>query len=248
MTRLRIVPQNAPEPGSEARGRIISAAVRPFSRRGYHNTIADLANAIGQTSGAIFHHLNGKEDLLRAVVDWLARGRKAYSEVAKGTANDSHQLLEETGRVMRGHYHGNSEATICLAALAAEFAGSNQPMEERLKEVYEVFIEAFAHSRATTRRCATRARRPSSSWDRSKTWPFRDCSGKMSTASTAFPKPFLPCSANGEIKNRGGCGRQGPTLGRQLLCIKTFGPQDGMMIVTTTQHQGGRQCRFLSIP
>lgn len=147
MTRLRIVKKDHPEPLSETRARIISAAVRLFSRQGYHKTtIADLATAIGQTSGAIFHHFAGKEDLLHAVVDWLARGLKAYSDVAKRTENGSHQILEETVRVMREHYQRNPEATICLVALATEFAGSNNPIEERLKEAYEVFIAAFAHS------------------------------------------------------------------------------------------------------
>lgn len=147
MTRPRVVKKDHLEPASETRARIIGAAVRLFSRQGYHKTtIADLAGAIGQTSGAIFHHFAGKEDLLHAVVDWLARGLKAYSDVAKRTATGSHQLLEETVRVMREHYQRNPEATICLAALATEFAGSNHPMEERLKEVYEVFVEAFARS------------------------------------------------------------------------------------------------------
>jgi hypothetical protein len=45
---------------------------------------------------------------------------------------------------MCSHFKRNPEATICLAALATEFAGSNHPIEKRLKQVYDVFVEPFA--------------------------------------------------------------------------------------------------------
>ena len=125
--------------------KIVTAAVRLFARKGYHKTtITGLAQAIGLTSGAIFHHFSSKEMLLEAVVDWLARGMKVYSDFAEQLESGSSQAVEKILVIMCDHFKRNPEATICLAALATEFAGSNQPMEMRLKETYEVFVNAFA--------------------------------------------------------------------------------------------------------
>lgn len=132
---------------TETHGRILKAAVRLFARQGYHKTtIADIAQAIGQTSGAIFHHFASKEALLEAVVEWLARGLREYSDLVERSTSGSSDLIREILLVMTQHYRRNPEATICLAALATEFAGSNHPVEQRLKEVYEVFVEPFARS------------------------------------------------------------------------------------------------------
>lgn len=125
--------------------KIVTAAVRLFARQGYHKTtIADLAQAIELTSGAIFHHFASKEMLLEAVVDWLARGMRVYSDYAEKVEQGSQAAVEQIPVLMCDHFKRNPEATFCLAALATEFAGSNQPVEERLKETYEVFIEAFS--------------------------------------------------------------------------------------------------------
>lgn len=131
----------------ETRQKILKAAVSLFARQGYHKTtIADLAQAIKLTSGAIFHHFAGKEALLDAVVEWLARGLQVYSDLTAEGRKGSIELVDEILRVMRDHFKRNPEATICLAALATEFAGSNHPIERRLKEVYDVFVDAFSRS------------------------------------------------------------------------------------------------------
>ncbi|MDY0039546.1 MAG: TetR/AcrR family transcriptional regulator [Desulforhabdus sp.] len=129
----------------QTRQKIVTAAVRLFARKGYHKTtITGLAQAIGLTSGAIFHHFASKELLLEAVVDWLARGMKVYSSFAEQAESGSIEAVREILLIMCDHFRRNPEATICLAALATEFAGSSQPMEMRLKETYEVFVNAFA--------------------------------------------------------------------------------------------------------
>lgn len=131
----------------ETRRKILREAVRLFARQGYHaTTIADLAQAIGLTSGAIFHHFPSKEAVLDAVIEWLTRGMKIYSDLADRSPSGSIAVVQDIIRVMCDHFRRNPEATICLAALATEFAGSNHPMENRLKEVYEVFVDAFART------------------------------------------------------------------------------------------------------
>jgi AcrR family transcriptional regulator len=141
--------------------KIVKAAVRLFARHGYHKTtITDLAQAIGLTSGAVFHHFPSKEAILDAVVDRLERGMRIYSDMAGNAQRGSSALVEELIRVMCSHFKRSPEATICLAALATEFAGSNHPIEMRLKQVYEVFVEPFArklkdHENVTDPRAAS---------------------------------------------------------------------------------------------
>ena len=129
----------------QTRTKILKAAMKLFARQGYHKTtISDLAQAIDLTSGAIFHHFSSKEMLLEAVVEWLARGMKVYSDAAEQAEAASIEVVRNILVIMCDHFKRNPEATICLAALATEFAGSNLPMEVRLKETYEVFVNAFS--------------------------------------------------------------------------------------------------------
>lgn len=124
---------------------IVQAGVKLFARQGYHKTtIADLAQAIGLTTGAILHHFPTKEDILDAVVDWVKRGIQDYADIANSAQHGSIAVVEEVVRNMCNHFRRSPEATICLAALATEFAGSNHPMETRLKGIYDVFVESFA--------------------------------------------------------------------------------------------------------
>jgi AcrR family transcriptional regulator len=158
MNRVRSVKKDVR--ARETRSRILAAAVKLFARQGYHKTtIADLCQAIQLTSGAIFHHFTSKEALLAAVVDWLARGMRSYSEVTAAPRTGSLEAVQQILDVMCVHYRRNPEATICLAALATEFAGSNHPMEREIKGVYEVFVDSFArllqgHPRVTDPRAA----------------------------------------------------------------------------------------------
>jgi len=152
----------------EAQGRathkkILMAATELFARQGYHKTtITDIAQGVNLTSGAVFHHFPSKEALLEAVVDWLARGIEKYSEYLNQAEKGSLAVAWGVVDIMCDHFRRQPEATICLAALATEFAGSKHPMEKRLKEVYHDFIEAFSrilqnHPRVTDSRATATA-------------------------------------------------------------------------------------------
>lgn len=124
---------------------IVQAGVKLFARQGYHKTtIADLTRAIGLTSGAIFHHFPNKEAILDAVVDSVKRGILQYAQIADRAGSGSIAVVEETVRTMCAHFKRRPEATICLAVLATEFAGSNHPMEAKLKQAYDIFVKSFA--------------------------------------------------------------------------------------------------------
>ena len=125
--------------------KILMAATELFARQGYHKTtITDIAQAVNLTSGAVFHHFQSKEALLEAVVDWLARGITIYSDHLNQAEKGSLAVAERVVDIMCEHFNRQPEATICLAALGTEFAGSDHHMEKRLNEVYDDFVEAFS--------------------------------------------------------------------------------------------------------
>ncbi len=127
------------------RKNILVAASQLFARRGYHKTtITDIAQAIGLTSGAIFHHFASKEALLEAVVVWLTRGITVYSDYLSRADTGGLAAVEGVITIMCDHFRRRPEATICLAALATEFAGSHHPMESALKQAYDDFVRTFA--------------------------------------------------------------------------------------------------------
>ena len=66
----------------EIRDRILAAALRVFSEKGYHNaTIADVVRESGLSVGAIYTYFTGKDELIRLSCDQIAtRGLDQLAE------------------------------------------------------------------------------------------------------------------------------------------------------------------------
>ena len=66
----------------EVRDRILSAAARVFSEKGYHSsTIADVVRESGLSVGAIYTYFSGKDELIRLTCDQIAaRGLDELAE------------------------------------------------------------------------------------------------------------------------------------------------------------------------
>ncbi|MDF1554951.1 MAG: TetR/AcrR family transcriptional regulator [Deferrisomatales bacterium] len=131
------------EKARDTRNKIRVAATRLFARNGFHRTsMADIASAIGMTQGAVFHHYPTKDVLLRAVIERLSHGLEAYRDCVEvpGSSRVVGRVLE----MMVEHFRREPEATICLAVLATEFAGSDEPILAEIVRVYDTFIDGFA--------------------------------------------------------------------------------------------------------
>lgn len=130
------------EKARATRHKILVAATELFARQGFHKTTtADLAAAIGMTQGAVFHHFASKEAVLHAVLGRLARGLEDYRALLAGPA--SGETVRRVVGLMVEHFKRQPEATICLAALATEFAGSGDPVLERIRHIYDHFLLPF---------------------------------------------------------------------------------------------------------
>ncbi len=69
----------------ETRERILQEAARLFALKGYHDTkLEEIQSAAEVTTGALFHHFGGKEDLGFAVLDWhMEKRRQALDEIER---------------------------------------------------------------------------------------------------------------------------------------------------------------------
>jgi AcrR family transcriptional regulator len=133
------------EKARKTRRKILIAATRLFARQGYRGTtVTDIAQAIDMTQGALFHHFPNKEALLEAVVKRLAKGFEDYRQAyeSPGEKDSLVRVMEE----MVTHYKSQPEATVCLAALATEFAGSGHAIVDNIREAYDAFVIPFAQA------------------------------------------------------------------------------------------------------
>lgn len=75
-------------PSGEVYERIVDAALRLFTERGYFNTtVPDVARAAQVSVGSIYHHFKDKEDVARALyLELIARMERALTEIAGGHA------------------------------------------------------------------------------------------------------------------------------------------------------------------
>lgn len=79
---------------------LLEAAFRVFAERGYRATrLEEVAEAAGVTKGAIYHHFEGKEDLLRRAVQH--RHRAMFAEVAAALAAERAPAAAQIRFVLR---------------------------------------------------------------------------------------------------------------------------------------------------
>lgn len=91
--------RRAGRPGHDTES-VLRVAVRVFNERGYDGTsMEDLARALGVTKSAIYHHVSGKEDLLRRSLDRALDSLFAVTREPEAAAGPAINRLEH---VLRG--------------------------------------------------------------------------------------------------------------------------------------------------
>ncbi|WP_181874700.1 TetR/AcrR family transcriptional regulator, partial [Marinitenerispora sediminis] len=86
-------------PGHDAES-VLRVAVQVFNERGYDGTsMEDLARALGVTKSAIYHHVAGKEELLRQSLD---RALDALFAVTREPGAASGPAIDRLEHVLRG--------------------------------------------------------------------------------------------------------------------------------------------------
>ena len=81
------------------RAEVIERAAQVFARRGYDQTsVPELAEALGQATGGIYHYFSGKEGLLIAICDQLMEPLLAEAEELAGTDAPATEQLRDLVR------------------------------------------------------------------------------------------------------------------------------------------------------
>lgn len=141
--RTRTIKSSYEEKARATRRKIINEATKLFARQGFHKTtVTDIVNAIGMTQGALYHHFPNKRALLDAVVDGRARGIESYQALLKNRGR-SLETVRQVVNLMVEHFNKNPEATTCLAALTTEFAGTDDPSLEKIRQACDIFVDTF---------------------------------------------------------------------------------------------------------
>ncbi|MET8157671.1 TetR/AcrR family transcriptional regulator [Sphaerisporangium sp. NPDC005289] len=102
MTTARVTPPRRGRPGYDLES-LLAVAVKVFNERGYEATsMEDLSRRLGITKSAIYHHVSGKDELLRLAVD---RALDGLSEAARETAAMEGRAIDRLEHLVRRSVH-----------------------------------------------------------------------------------------------------------------------------------------------
>jgi AcrR family transcriptional regulator len=135
------------------RQRIIEEAARLFVHKGFYGTsIANLADAVGLTKGALYHHFESKDAIFFAVV---AMVRDTWNAAVVRDVMEERDALRRLAALLDNHTRlvGENE-TLCLvmASLVADIDDADSAFAQALNEVYDdltLFIERIVEKGQT---------------------------------------------------------------------------------------------------
>jgi AcrR family transcriptional regulator len=132
------------ERSARTRSALLEAAARGLSRYGYGNLVLEeVAREAGYTRGALYHQFKNKDDLARAVVDWV--DKTWWHEVGEPAERQPDPVAALIA-LARGHtMFCRRDVARVMMALRVEFSGQDHPVG---REVHRI-------SRTLVKRCAS---------------------------------------------------------------------------------------------
>lgn len=118
---------------------LLEAAARGLSRFGYGNLVLEqVAKEAGYTRGALYHQFKDKQDLTRAVSEWVLETWD--QEVGRFVEQESDPVAALL-TLARGHavFCRRDIARVAIA-LRLEFSGQDHPVGRTVEEGYEALI------------------------------------------------------------------------------------------------------------
>lgn len=116
---------------------ILASAVALFAQKGYTGTsVADLADELGLSKAAIYHHFENKEALFHALVDSLADDMEKLLELhesASPSAFDRLELLRGFAEVLNSHLDIMHLAPMHMVGAPADFTARANKLMMRMQ-------------------------------------------------------------------------------------------------------------------
>ena len=127
------------ERSARSRSALLEAAARGLSRYGYGNLVLeDVAREAGYTRGALYHQFSGKEDLARAVLEWVDETwRSEVGAIVDRQSDPAAALIA----LARGHalYCRRDVARVAMA-LRMEFSRQDHPLGREVERISESLV------------------------------------------------------------------------------------------------------------
>jgi AcrR family transcriptional regulator len=122
---------------------LLEAAARGLSRYGYGNLILEqVARDAGYTRGALYHQFNDKQDLARAVLDWV--NETWHREVGR-LVDLQPDPVTALIALARGHaVYCRRDFAGVIMALRIEFSGQNHPVGREIDQISKVQVKRCA--------------------------------------------------------------------------------------------------------
>jgi AcrR family transcriptional regulator len=139
---------------ARSRSALLESAARGLSRHGYGNLVLErVASEAGFTRGALYHQFKDKEDLARAVLEWVDETWRA--EVGPLVEREA-DPVEALMALARGHavFCRRDVARVAMA-LRVEFSGQDHPLARQLRRVSEGLVERCTRLITAGRRAGT---------------------------------------------------------------------------------------------
>jgi len=139
---------------ARSRRALLESAARGLSRSGYGNLVLeDVAREAGYTRGALYHQFADKEDLARAVIEWVYDGW--MREVGAPAAQQTDPVAELLA-LARGHaVFCRRDIARVVMALRLEFAGRDHPLGRELERISQTLVKRCARLVAAGRRAGS---------------------------------------------------------------------------------------------
>jgi AcrR family transcriptional regulator len=122
------------ERSARTRSALLEAAARGLSRYGYGNIVLEqVAREAGYSRGALYHQFEDKEDLARAVVQWVDEN---WMREVGGPAKEEPDPIAELIALARGHaiFCRRDIARVAMA-LRVEFSGQDHPVGREIERI-----------------------------------------------------------------------------------------------------------------
>jgi AcrR family transcriptional regulator len=128
------------ERSARTRGALLEAAARGLSRYGYGNLVLEqVAREAGYTRGALYHQFKDKEDLARAVIEWVD---ETWRREVGGLVDQQPDPVAALIAMARGHavYCRRDVARVRMA-LRLEFSGQDHPLAREIERISETLVK-----------------------------------------------------------------------------------------------------------
>jgi AcrR family transcriptional regulator len=127
------------ERSARTRSALLESAARGLSRYGYGNLVLeDVAREAGYTRGALYHQFKDKEDLARAVIEWVD---ETWRREVGGLVDRQPDPVAALMALARGHaiYCRRDVARVAMA-LRLEFSDQDHPIGREVERISETLV------------------------------------------------------------------------------------------------------------